>query len=85
MEESNDTKRDSLHKGLLPPRCWNEEIDKHLKRMEFKQAKSDPCIYTASGGEVFLIVVYVDDIILAGKTEKRMKEFKKLIAEKCNV
>ena len=24
--------------------CWNEELDRHLKKMEFKQAKSDPCI-----------------------------------------
>eukprot|EP00795_Rhopilema_esculentum_P007369 gene7369-13107_t len=54
----------------LSPRCWNEELDKNLKKMEFKQATSDTGIYTASGGEVFLIAVYVDDIIFAGKTEK---------------
>ena len=28
---------------------------------------NDPCIYTLSGGATFIIGVYVDDIILAGK------------------
>ena len=33
-----------------PPRCWNEALDKHLKKMGFEQANSDTCIYTAFGG-----------------------------------
>ena len=50
--------------------------------MGFEETDSDPCIYTASGGEFFLVAVYVDDIILAGKSEKRMKEVKDVTAEK---
>eukprot|EP00794_Sanderia_malayensis_P020840 gene20840-22883_t len=53
--------------------------------MGFEQTSSDPCIYTASGGELFLIAVYVDDIILAGRSDKRMKEVKDAIAEKFTV
>ena len=52
-------------------------MDKPLKTTGFEQATSDPSIYTASGGEVFLMAVYVDDIILVGKSDKRMKEVKK--------
>ena len=50
--------------------------------MGIDQANSDPCIYTASGGEIFLIVVNVDDIVLAGRSDKRMKEVKNAIAQK---
>ena len=72
----------SLYGLKQSPRCWNEALDKHLKKMGFDQANSDPCIYTASGGEVYLIAVYVDDIILAGRSDKRMKDVKDASAEK---
>ena len=75
----------SLYGLKQSPRCWNEALDKHLKKMGFEQANSDPCIYTASGGELFLIAVYVDDIILAGRSDQRMKEVKDAIAGKFTV
>ena len=53
--------------------------------MDFEQTHSDPCVYTASGRELFLIAVYVDDIILAGRSDKCMKEVKDAIAEKFTV
>ena len=56
------------------PRCWNSALDSQLKKMGFVQADSDPCIYRASAGEMFFIGVYVDDIVLAAKSEKRLKE-----------
>lgn len=33
--------------------------------MGLVQAVGDPCLYTASEGEMFLIAVYVDDIIVS--------------------
>ena len=75
----------SLYGLKQSPRCWNEALDKHLTKMGFEQTNSDPCVYTASGGELFLIAVYVDDIILAGRSDKRMKEVKDAIAEKFTV
>ena len=45
-------------------RCWNEALDKHLKKMGFKQSSYDPCIYMLNpGGEIVIIAVYVNDII----------------------
>ena len=38
------------------------------------QATGDPCLYMASEGEIFVIAVYVDVIVLAGKSDKRMAE-----------
>ena len=50
--------------------------------MGFKQSKNDPCIYILnSGGENFIIAVYVCDIILAGKTSERIQKFISAIAE----
>ena len=48
------------------PRCWNSALDKYLREIGFLQTKSDPCIYISTGEELFIIVVYVDDILLAG-------------------
>ena len=75
----------SLYGLKQSPRCWNEALDKQLKNMGFEHANSDPCVYTASGGEVFLIAVYIDDIILAGRSDKHMKEVKDEIVEKFTV
>ena len=62
------------------PRCWNSTLDRHLQKMGFVPTTSDPCLYTASEGEMFVIGVYVDDIVLAGKSDKRMAEVKKALA-----
>ena len=67
-------------------RCWNEALDKHLKKLGFRQSNNDPCIYILqSGGETFIIAVYVDDIILAGNTYESIQTFMKGIAEKFEV
>ena len=67
------------------PRCWNSVLDSQLKNMGFVQADSDPCIYRVSAGETFFIGVYVDDIVLAAKSEKQLSEVKKSLAERFNI
>ena len=67
------------------PRCWNSVLDNQSKRMGFVQAKGDPCIYMASEGEMFIIAVYVDDIVLAGESNKRMSEVKQALAKQFEV
>ena len=37
--------------------------------MGFIQVTDDPCLHIASEGEIFLITVYVDDILLMGRDE----------------
>ena len=51
-------------------------MDKYLKSIGFVQANSDTCIYTASEGEMFVVAVYVDDIILGCRDVNRIKEVK---------
>ena len=63
------------------PRCWNSVLDGQFKQMGFIQCESDPCIYRACEGGVFIIGVYVDDIILAAETEKRLNDVKLVLAK----
>ena len=67
------------------PRCWNSVLDQFLKKIGFVQATSDPCLYIASEGELFLIAVYVDDIVIAGSSDVRMKEVKQALSQKFQV
>ena len=67
------------------PRCWNTVFDSHLKEMGFTQSTSDPCIYMDAGGDVFYMGVYVDDIILAGRTDDRIKEVIATLSRKLDV
>ena len=54
--------------------------------MGFKQSKNDPCIYILnSGGKIFIIAVYVDDIILAEKRCERIQKFTNAIADKFDI
>lgn len=62
------------------PRCWNSALDNKLKSMGFVQTPSDPCLYIGSEGELFIIAVYVDDILLACKNDVLLKKVKKDLA-----
>ena len=66
------------------PRCWNHTLDNRLKEMGFKQAPCDHCLYihSDSEGEIFFVGVYVDDIILGGRSIDKMNAMKKELNEK---
>ena len=58
------------------PRCWNQSLTSYLKSMNFKQSESDPCIFTRTEGELFILAIYVDDIILACKSDSQISKVK---------
>ena len=54
--------------------------------MGFKQLENDPCIYTLSSeGELFIVAIYVDDIILGSKSSEQIQDFIKRISQRFNV
>ena len=55
----------SLYGLKQSPKCWNKALDTQLKTMGFKQSTSDPCIYTSTTDRLFILAVYVNDILLA--------------------
>jgi hypothetical protein len=67
------------------PRCWNSALDNKLKQMGFVQAKGDPCLYMVSEGEMIIIAAYIDDIVLAGKSDQRLAEVKQALANQFQV
>lgn len=67
----------SLYGLKQAPRCWNQVLDSYLKTMGFKQSTSDPCIYTSNTTDgLFILAVYVDDILVAGKSQQKIDEIK---------
>ena len=53
------------------PHHWNSAL---VNKMGFKQTIGDPCLYVATEGEMFVIAVYVDGILLSGKCDEKMTE-----------
>jgi len=59
-------------------KVWNDALNKGLKGSEFKQSEADPCLYV-SGEEIderVFLLVYVDDVMIAGKGVKACEEVK---------
>ena len=75
----------SLYGLKQAPRCWNITLDQHLKEMGLIQSKADPCIYTSKEGELTILAVYVDDIIIATETTERLNFLKTCLADKFGV
>ena len=63
-------------------RCWNNTLHEELKKMGFVQSASDPCIYIASEGEMCIVAIYVDDIIVAAKTDDRILQVKRDLSKR---
>ena len=61
-------------------------MDGQLKKMKFTQSSHDPCIYSRfSNGKIFIIAVYVDDIILAGDSEEDIAHAKESLSRRFDV
>ena len=58
------------------PRCWNQALDAQLKEFGFKQSSNDPCIYVSTTDSMLFLAVYVDDIVLAGKSQQTIAKVK---------
>ncbi len=58
-------------------------MDDHLKSIGFTQTVCDPCIHVKEeNGDIFIVAIHVDDIILAGKTDEEIAKGKESIGER---
>ncbi|GJW31248.1 retrotransposon protein, putative, ty1-copia subclass [Tanacetum coccineum] len=58
-------------------RSWNKRFDEEIKTIGFTQNPDEPCVYLkASGSNVTVLVLYVDDILLMGNSVTTLKEVK---------
>jgi hypothetical protein len=79
-----------LHKSLYglkqAGRNWWMVIDKWLKEYGLTPSPADPCVYVMICAEdTLIIVLYVDDVILAGNSRALMDKFKQAIAKRFDV
>jgi hypothetical protein len=59
-------------------RQWKRKLDKAMEKLGFRKSRADDCLYILreNGKVILLVLVYVDDMALAGKTVATIKAFK---------
>ncbi len=68
----------SLYGLKQAPRNWNKNIVEHIKSLCFKQCVLDNCLFVKqSGGNMYLISLYVDDILVAGSNREEVENIKR--------
>lgn len=59
------------------PRAWYTKLSKYLKELGFLRCPYEHAVYTKKvGGEILLIRVYVDDLLVTGTKATIIEEFK---------
>ena len=57
------------------PRAWYERLSKFLLEKNFTRGKVDTTLFIKKDNEIFLVQIYVDDIIFGSTNESLCKEF----------
>ena len=58
-------------------RTWNRTLDKKLRELQFTWLSSETCLYVYKEGKnLCFLVVYVDDLLLAGSSRQFMDQIK---------
>jgi hypothetical protein len=58
-------------------RNWNKVLHEHLERCSFIRNPADHCVYKKQvGDKIIIVVVWVDDLVIASNSMKLMEEFK---------
>ena len=51
-----------------------------MERVGSKQTTADPCVYVRIAGELSIVAVYVDDLILICETQDKMIKIKESLS-----
>ncbi|GBM89165.1 Retrovirus-related Pol polyprotein from transposon TNT 1-94 [Araneus ventricosus] len=86
IEAGQEQKVCKLNKAIYglkqAARAWHLKIGESLIKYGFEQSKADPCLFKfANNGNPMYIIVYVDDLLIAGKEEDIRKIIKELEEE----
>lgn len=64
-------------------RQWYKKLDTELKNIGFKASEADPCLYLLEKrGVKVIIVIYVDDLLVAYSCPRKLQEIKDLLNTK---
>ncbi|GFV77405.1 copia protein [Trichonephila clavipes] len=76
----------SLYGLKQSPCCWNKCFGQFLKDLGFKASEADPCIYNRERkGRKLLIVLYVDDGLIAATDQQDSEMFIKELKTKFKI
>jgi hypothetical protein len=68
------------------PREWYAKLDEHIRSMGFTRSKSDVCVYfKGDRANKMIMMIYVDDIIIASKHDALLEETTQLIKSRFNM
>ncbi|KAI3651706.1 hypothetical protein MP228_003009 [Amoeboaphelidium protococcarum] len=71
----------SLYGLKQAPRQWNKKLDEFMKNQGLTRSKQDPCLYMKGKNQnLFMVLVYVDDIVLVTKDAATKHEFKRQLS-----
>lgn len=84
LDVDNDIKRSKVCKlenalyGLkISPKKWNLRFNEVIKKLGLENDLHEPCVYTwRKQGQMVILVIYVDDIIMASNNLEKLKEIK---------
>jgi hypothetical protein len=69
--------RKALYALRQTPRAWNAKLDSTLRRMGFEQSPYEAAIHRrGNGGNVLLVGVYVDDLVITDTNNTEVAAFK---------
>lgn len=82
VKQGSEKKVLKLRKALYglkqAPRAWNKKIDKSLINMGYVRCISEHGVYVKSGGgDIVILCLYVDDLLVTGNNETKVIEFKR--------
>ena len=73
----------SLYGLKQAPRCWYKRFDSFIMSLGYNRLNSDPCAYYKrfGDGDFIILLLYVDDMLVAGPNNDRIKELKAQLAK----
>ena len=70
--------RKSLYSLKQAPRQWYKKFDSFMYRIGFKRCEADHCCYVKfSDNSYIILLLYVDDMLIAGSSIKEINNLKK--------
>jgi len=65
----------SLYGLKQAPRQWYHKFDSFMAKHEFIRCEFDPCLYfkRLTNGEFFILLLYVDDMLVTGSSLRIVK------------
>ncbi|KAI3638829.1 hypothetical protein MIR68_003327 [Amoeboaphelidium protococcarum] len=78
--------RKSVYGLKQAPRQWNKKLHETLVGLGFKRCHSDNCLYTRTHqNRLFLLLIYVDDLVLACKSIAQIQEVKQQLKKSFDI